>query len=69
MVPTGAPKPIADRLAAAMATVMQTAEMRERLAVVGLEIDYRRSDEFAPYLKEQQARFADIIEQGGIKID
>lgn len=69
MVPTGTPKPIVDRLATAMATVMQTAEMRERLAVVGLEIDYRRSDEFAPYLKEQQARFADIIKQGGIKID
>lgn len=69
MVPAGTPKPIVDRLAAAMETVMRTAEMRERLAVVGLEIDYRRAEEFAPYLKEQQARFAEIIKQGGIRID
>ena len=69
MVPAGTPKPIVARLAAAMETVMQTAEMRERLATLGLEIDYRRAEDFAPYLKEQQARFAGIIKQGGIKID
>jgi len=68
-VPASTPKPIVARLAAAMETVMQTAEMRERLATLGLEIDYRRAEDFAPYLKEQQARFAGIIKQGGIKID
>ena len=69
MVTAGTPKPIVDRLAGALETVMQSAEVRERIAVVGMEVDYRRTDEFVPYLKEQQARFADIIKQGGIKID
>ena len=69
MVPTGTPKPITDRLAAALETVMKSAETRERLATVGLEIDYRPTEEFARDLKEQQTRFIEIIKRGGIKID
>ena len=69
MVATGTPRAVVDRLSAAMHTVMQSAEVRERLTGVGLEIDYGGADEFAPYLKEQQARFAEIIKRGGIKVE
>ena len=69
MVATGTPKPVVDRLSAAMATVMQAADVRERLAGVGLEVDYAPADEFARYLKEQQTRFADIIRTGNIKVE
>jgi tripartite-type tricarboxylate transporter receptor subunit TctC len=69
MVPAGTPKPIVDRIAATVETAMQSAEVRERIAGIGVEVDYRRSDEFARYLKEQQARFADIIRKGNIKLD
>ena len=69
MVATGTPKAVVDRLSAAMYTVMQSAEVRERLAGVGLEVDYGGADEFAPYLKEQQARFADIIKRANIKVE
>jgi tripartite-type tricarboxylate transporter receptor subunit TctC len=69
MVPAGTPKPIVDRLAAAMETSMQSSDMRERLSTVGLEVDYRRADEFARDLKDQRARFADIIQKGNIKLD
>ena len=69
MVATGTPRAVVDRLSAAMHTVMQSAEVRERLTGVGLEVDYGGADEFAPYLKEQQARFAEIIKRGGIKVE
>jgi tripartite-type tricarboxylate transporter receptor subunit TctC len=69
MVPAGTPKPIVDRIAAAVETAMQSAEVRERIAGIGVEVDYRRTEEFARYLKEQQARFADIIKKGNIKLD
>ena len=69
MVPAGTPRPIVDRLAAAVETAMQSADVRERIAGIGVEVDYRRADEFARYLKEQQARFADIIRKGNIKLD
>ena len=69
MVPAGTPKPVVDRLAAAMESAMQTSDMRERLSSVGLEVDYRRAEEFAMDLKDQRARFADIIQKGNIKLD
>jgi len=69
MVATGTPKPVVDRLAAALDNVMQSQEARERLNTVGIEVDYRPADEFGRYLAEQKARFADIIKRGNIKIE
>jgi tripartite-type tricarboxylate transporter receptor subunit TctC len=69
MVPAGTPKPIVDRIATAVETAMQSPEVRERIAGIGVEVDYRRTEEFTRYLKEQQARFADIIKKGNIKLE
>ena len=69
MVAAGTPKPVIDRLSAALHTIMQSTEVRERLTGVGLEINYLGADDFAKYLKEQQTRFADIIKRGSIKVD
>jgi tripartite-type tricarboxylate transporter receptor subunit TctC len=69
MVPAGTPRPIVNRIANAVETAMQSAEVRERIAGIGVEVDYRRSEDFALYLKEQHARFVDIIRKGNIKLD
>jgi tripartite-type tricarboxylate transporter receptor subunit TctC len=69
MVPAGTPKPIVDRIATFVEAAMQSAEVRDRIAGIGMEVDYRRTVEFTRYLKEQQARFADIIKKGNIKLD
>ena len=69
MVPAGTPKPIVDRLAAAVDKAMQYPDTAEKLNASGLELNYRRPDDFARYLKEQRERFADIIRTNNIKID
>jgi tripartite-type tricarboxylate transporter receptor subunit TctC len=69
MVPAGTPQPVVDRLAAAMDAAMQGGDMRERLSSVGLEVHYRRAEDFARELKAQRARFAEIIQKGNIKLD
>ena len=69
MVAAGTPKPVIDRLSAAMHTIMQSPDVRERLTGVGLELNYLGADDFAKYLKEQQGRFADIIKRGSIKVE
>ncbi len=69
MVPAGTPKPIVKRIAAAVETAMLSADVRERIAGIGVEVDYRRTEEFTRYLKEQRARFADIIKKGNIRIE
>jgi tripartite-type tricarboxylate transporter receptor subunit TctC len=48
---------------------MQSADTRERINAVGLEVDYRATAVFGGYLKEQRARFADIIKKNNIRID
>jgi tripartite-type tricarboxylate transporter receptor subunit TctC len=69
MVPSGTPKAVVERLSRAIDTSMQRSDFRERLAAAGLELDYRRSDEFGRYLKDQQTRFADIIRKNNIRIE
>ena len=69
MVPSGTPRPIVTRLAQAIDSAMQTADTRERLATAGLELDYRRTEDFTRYLKEQRTRFSDIIRKNNIRIE
>jgi tripartite-type tricarboxylate transporter receptor subunit TctC len=69
MVPAGTPKSIVERLTAAVDKAMQAQDTRERIEAAGLEVDYRRSDVFAPYLQEQRVRFAEIIKKNNIRID
>ena len=69
MVTAGTPRAVIAKLAAAAETAMQSAEVREKLFTVGVEVDYRRPDEFTRYLKEQTGRYVDIIKKGNIKIE
>ena len=69
MVPAGTPKPIVQKLTAAIDKSMKSQETRERIEAVGLEVDYRRAEAFGPYLQEQRARFADIIKKNNIRIE
>ena len=69
MVPSGTPKPIVDRLSAAVDKAMQYPDTGEKLNASGLELDYRRPDDFARYLRTQRERFADIIKKNNIKIE
>ena len=69
MVAAGTPKPVIDRLSAAMQTVMQAPDVRERLNTVGLDVDYANAEDFARDLRDQKARFTDTIKRANIKID
>ena len=69
MVPAGTPKDIVSRLSAEADKALQTADTREKLSFIGLEIISRGPDEFATYLKGESARFAAIIKNGNIKVD
>jgi len=69
MVTAGTPKTVVNRLAAAVETAMQSPEVRDRLLTVGTEVDYRGTEEFTRLLKDQQARYSDVIKKGNIKIE
>ncbi len=69
MVSAGTPKPLVDKLAAAVDKALQSQDVRDKIMSVGVEVDYRRVDEMGRYLKDQSARFADIIKKGNIRIE
>ena len=69
MVSAGTPKPIVDKVAAAVDKVLQTADAREKMGSVGLDVNYHRADEMGAYLKKQSAQVADIIKKANIKIE
>ncbi|MSP96137.1 MAG: hypothetical protein EXR29_02685 [Betaproteobacteria bacterium] len=69
MVAAATPRAIVERLTAAVDTIMQSPEVRERLAALDIDVDYRRPDEFARGLKLQQTRFGEIIRKGNIRIE
>jgi tripartite-type tricarboxylate transporter receptor subunit TctC len=69
MATAGTPKAVIARLGAAMETAMRSPDVREKLLTVGVEFDYRPTQEFTRYLKDQSARYADIIKKGNIKIE
>ncbi len=69
MVAAGTPKAVIDRLSAAMNTVMQSPDVRERLNTVGLDADYANAEDFARDLRDQKARFTETIKRANIKLD
>ena len=69
MVSAGTPKAMVDKLTAAVDKVLQTQDARDKLASVGLDVNYHRAEEMAAYLKKQSAQVADIIKKANIKID
>ena len=69
MVSAGTPKAMVDKLTAAVDKVLQTQDARDKLASVGLDVNYHRADDMAAYLKKQSLQVADIIKKANIKIE
>jgi tripartite-type tricarboxylate transporter receptor subunit TctC len=69
MVSAGTPKPLVDKLTIAVDKALQSPDVRDKLIAIGLEPDYRNATDMARLLKEQSARFTDIIRKSNIKIE
>ncbi len=69
VLPAGTPKPIADKLQAAIAKVASDPEVIERLKAQGVEVKSSTPEEFkAFYLKEEKI-WTTLIKEQGIKSD
>ncbi len=61
--------PIIVRLAAEIQKAMNAPDMRERYIALGLDQATSTPDELAVYMRTEQARYATIIKNAGIKIE
>ena len=69
MVPAGTPKPIIDRLHAEIVKAAADPEVRDRLRVQGLTVRATSPDELRVALKDQLAKYAQVIKDAGIKAE
>ena len=69
LAPAGTPQPIVARLNDEIAKVMQTADVRDKIAGDGLDPMTSTPAEFAAYLKKEVARWAKVVKTIGIYAD
>jgi tripartite-type tricarboxylate transporter receptor subunit TctC len=67
--PAATSKEVVSRLDAELAKAVNTAELRERFAAVGVEPQSRTSEEMARYLKAEIDKYGKIVRAIGLKID
>ncbi|MDH6590291.1 tripartite-type tricarboxylate transporter receptor subunit TctC [Variovorax sp. TBS-050B] len=68
-VPAGTPAPVADKLHKALVEVLKENEVQKRFADVGVQPVGSTPAEFAAFLKKEDARWAEVIRKGNIKLD
>jgi tripartite-type tricarboxylate transporter receptor subunit TctC len=69
MVAGGTPKPIIERLHAAVVKAMASPNVKEKLAVQGATILATSPDEYARYLDEEIERWTQVARDAGIKAE
>jgi tripartite-type tricarboxylate transporter receptor subunit TctC len=69
LVPAGTPQPIVDVLYRELMKVLQTEDVKTKLAAAGLEIVGNSPKEFAQVIVDDGAKWAKVIKDAGIKLE
>lgn len=69
LAPAGTPRPIIERLHAESVKVMAEPKTREMLRAQGGEPDSRPPEQFAEFMRAEQARWGKVIREAGIKAE
>jgi tripartite-type tricarboxylate transporter receptor subunit TctC len=67
--PAGIPKDIVARLNGELVRVLNTADMKERLAKLGTEVRGGTPESFGSWLTNEQAKWAKVVRESGVKFD
>ncbi len=67
--PKSTPKDLVDRLAAEVAKILKSAEVRDRYAALGAEPVGSSPEEFAAYCKSELLKWSKIVKESGAKAD
>ncbi|GAB3662000.1 tripartite tricarboxylate transporter substrate binding protein [Ramlibacter alkalitolerans] len=69
MVPAATPKPVVERLNAAVVKALQSPDVRAKLAVQGAEPLGSTPAEYGAYVKKELARWAKVVKASGVTIE
>jgi len=67
--PAGIPKDVVARLNGELVRVLNTTDMKERLAKLGTEVRAGTSESFGSWLGTEQAKWAKVVRESGVKFD
>ena len=67
--PAGLPKPVLDKLAAALHTAMARADVRERYRTMGVEVMDMSQAEFAAYVRTDYQKWQKVARDGNISVE
>ena len=69
MVPANTPKAVVQRLNAEINKALQSAEVKEKLALQGAEPLGSTSEEYGAYVKKERARWAAVVKATGVTLE
>jgi len=69
LAPTGTPTPIVTRLSVELAGVLHSPQLRDRLALLGVEAIGSRPEEFARFIGEELTRWGEAVRRSGARLD
>jgi tripartite-type tricarboxylate transporter receptor subunit TctC len=69
LAPAGTPRPIVTRLNGELVRIMRSPDLKERLATMATEPRTSTPEEFAAYIAEERARWAEVVGKTGIKAE
>ena len=65
--PAATPKPVLDKLSGTIIAILNSPEVRERIAKLGFTLNVRDPESFKPYLAKEIETWAEIIKTANIK--
>ena len=69
LAPAGTPRPIVMRLNAELVKIMHAPDTKERLAGMATDVLTSTPEEFAAYLKQEIAKWGDVVRKANLKAD
>jgi tripartite-type tricarboxylate transporter receptor subunit TctC len=69
LAPAATPRPIVGRLNSELVKIMHSAEVKERLAGLGTDAVTTTPEEFSAYIRQEIAKWGDVIRKAGIKAE
>lgn len=69
MVPANTPRPVIQRLNAEVVKALQNSELRQKLALQGVEPLGSTPEEYGVYVRDEISRWARVVKQAGISLE
>ncbi len=69
LAPPGTPRDVVARINADFTKVLNTPEMREKLAAQGAEVRVNTPEAFTVFLRDETARWAKVVSANGVKLE